>query len=97
MSPHSRLWENWVGRGRPFLSNLRPLLGEYFDSFAAIDAESLYRAANRVGRTLIRVEADEVTYNLHVAIRFELERDLFAGAIAPAELARGLARPHAPS
>ena len=83
----SRLWENWVGRGRPFLSNLRPLLGEYFDSFAAIDAESLYRAANRVGRTLIRVEADEVTYNLHVAIRFELERDLFAGAIAPAELA----------
>jgi carboxypeptidase Taq len=82
----SRLWENWVGRGRPFLGHLRPVLAEHFGSFANVDADTLYRAANRVERTLIRVEADEVTYNLHVAMRFDLERELFDGRLEAAEL-----------
>ena len=74
----SRLWENWVGRGRPFLTGLLPVLREHFPKhFAAVDAEELYRSANRVHRSLIRTEADEVTYNLHVVIRFELEVLLF--------------------
>jgi carboxypeptidase Taq len=73
----SRLWENWVGRGRPYLRHLHPVLVEAFpDSFAGIDPESLYRAANRVEPTLIRMEADEITYNLHIAIRFELELEI---------------------
>ena len=76
----SRLWENWVGRGRPFLAHLHPLLAELFpERFAGIDREALYRAANRVEPSLIRVEADEVTYNLHIALRFELELELFDG------------------
>ena len=83
----SRLWENWVGRGRPFLAVLLPLLRRRFgDAFAGVDAERLYRAANAVGPSLIRVEADEVSYNLHVALRFELELELFEGEIRVAEL-----------
>ncbi len=74
----SRLWENWVGRSRPFLRGLQPVLAEHFpEAFADIDGETLYRAANAVEPSLIRVEADEVTYNLHIAIRFELEVALF--------------------
>ena len=83
----SRLWENWVGRSRPFVSFLLPALVRHFpDNFAALDPEAVYRAANRVARTPIRVEADEVTYNLHIALRFELERELFAETLAIAEL-----------
>lgn len=83
----SRLWENWVGRGKPYLSYLLPLLRECFPvHFGAVDAEQLYRAANRVERSAIRVEADEVTYNLHIALRFELERELFAERLDSAEL-----------
>lgn len=83
----SRLWENWVGRGRPYLGHLLPLLRESFPGqFDTVDAEQLYRAANRVERSAIRVEADEVTYNLHIALRFELERELFAEGLHPAEL-----------
>lgn len=74
----SRLWENWVGRSRPFLATALPLLAAELDgSLAAAEPESLYRAANRAGESLIRVEADEVTYNLHIALRFELELELF--------------------
>lgn len=83
----SRMWENWVGRGRPFLSHLRGLLRKYFPgSFAAVDIETLYRAANSVRPSLIRVEADEVTYNLHIAIRVELELALFEERLGPADL-----------
>jgi carboxypeptidase Taq len=84
----SRLWENWVGRGRPFLGRLLPLLTDRFpERFGGLDTEAIYRAANRVRPSLIRVEADEVTYNLHVALRFELEVELFEERLAPAELA----------
>jgi carboxypeptidase Taq len=83
----SRMWENWVGRGRGYLSRIRPLLGELFpERFADIDPEALYRAANRVRPSLIRMEADEVTYNLHIVLRFELELDLIEERITLAEL-----------
>jgi len=78
----SRLWENWVGRSRPFLGHLlATVAGAFPDTFAGVDAEALYRAANRVRPSLIRVEADEVTYNLHIVVRFELEVALFTGEL----------------
>jgi carboxypeptidase Taq len=83
----SRLWENWVGRSRPFLRHLLPTVQEVFlEEFGAVDAETLYRAANRVQPSLIRVEADEATYNLHIVLRFELEVALFSGELEAREL-----------
>jgi carboxypeptidase Taq len=83
----SRLWENWVGRGRPYLTHLHPRLAELFpDRLAGVDAESLYRAANKVQPSLIRVEADQLTYNLHIVLRFELELEIFAGELELADL-----------
>jgi carboxypeptidase Taq len=83
----SRLWENWVGRGRPFLRFAHAILARHFpEDFAATDAEALYLAANRVHPAPIRVDADEVTYNLHIVLRFELELALFEGRLTAAEL-----------
>jgi carboxypeptidase Taq len=83
----SRMWENWVGRGRPFLRFLHPIVTEIFpERFEGVDAEGLYRAANTVAPSLIRVEADEVTYNLHIALRFELEVEIFEGSLELADL-----------
>lgn len=81
----SRFWENAIGRSREFCAWLAPRLAERFGSTVA-DPERLYRAANRVAPSLIRVEADEVTYNLHVIVRFELERALFAGQLTVRDL-----------
>jgi carboxypeptidase Taq len=70
----SRLWENIVGRSREFWEHYAPMMRELFpDELADAGADDLFRAANRVEPSLIRVEADEVTYNMHVLIRFELE------------------------
>jgi carboxypeptidase Taq len=69
----SRLWENVVGRGRPFCAWLLPRLRAQVQGFGDVDAAELYRGLNTVKRTLIRTEADETTYNLHVALRFDLE------------------------
>jgi carboxypeptidase Taq len=83
----SRMWENWVGRGRPFMGPLLAVLREHFPAhFEPLDAEALYRAVNRVEPSLIRVEADEVTYNLHIVLRFELELELIEGRLAAADL-----------
>jgi len=83
----SRMWENWVGRGRAYLGSILPLLRAAAPGrFADVDAEQLYRAANRVEPSLIRVEADEVTYNLHIALRFELETEIFEERLTAAEL-----------
>jgi carboxypeptidase Taq len=83
----SRMWENWVGRGRPFISFLLPALMRHFpETFSGLETETVYRAANRVERSPIRVEADEVTYNLHIALRFELEVELFSERLQVAEL-----------
>ncbi|MGH2924306.1 MAG: carboxypeptidase M32 [Solirubrobacterales bacterium] len=83
----SRLWENWVGRSRPYLEWLLPLLRERFPgALDDVDAERLHRGANRVERSLIRIEADELTYNLHILIRFELELELFECDLALTDL-----------
>jgi carboxypeptidase Taq len=83
----SRLWENWVARSRPYLERLLPRLRERFPgTFDGIEVEELYRGANRVERSLIRIEADEVTYNLHILIRFELELEIFEGGLLLTEL-----------
>ncbi len=83
----SRLWENLVGRSLPFISWLQPQLAELWpDAFAGADAEDLYRAANVVEPSLIRIEADEVTYSLHIILRMEIERALVAGEVEVADL-----------
>jgi carboxypeptidase Taq len=83
----SRLWENWMARGRPYLETVSPRLRERFPgSFDEVDAGELERAANHIERSLIRIEADEVTYNLHILIRFELELEIFEGGLELKEL-----------
>lgn len=76
----SRLWENFIGRSQAFWQWCFPQLKEKFgDAWNGLDAEQAFRDANLVERSLIRVEADEVTYNLHILIRFELEQELIGG------------------
>jgi carboxypeptidase Taq len=73
----SRLWENLVGRSRGFWRHYFPRLRDTFPSqLADVNEEGFYRAMNRVAPSLIRVEADEVTYNLHIMLRYELENAL---------------------
>jgi carboxypeptidase Taq len=82
----SRLWENIVGRSRPFWKRFLPRLQESFPALAAIDPDTFYRAINRVQPSYIRVEADELTYNLHVMIRFEIECDILEGRLQVRDL-----------
>jgi len=83
----SRLWENQVGRSREFWSWIRPLLLDATgDAFAGYDVDALYRAANVVRPNLIRVESDEATYNLHIMLRFDLERAMLTGDLPAADL-----------
>jgi carboxypeptidase Taq len=83
----SRMWENLVGRGPPFAGWVLPQFQQAFPAkFGDLDADGLYRAVNRVERSLIRVESDEATYCLHVILRFELEQEMLAGEIDLAEL-----------
>ena len=83
----SRLWENLVGRSRPFWQYAFPQMRRLFPvQLGEVDAETFYRAVNRVQPSLIRVEADEVTYNLHIILRFELEKALIAGELEAGEL-----------
>ncbi len=77
----ARFIENFIGRSRAYIGHIYPRLAELFPEYAAISEEDFYRALNRVAPTCKRTEADEVTYNLHVIIRFELERDYFAGRL----------------
>jgi carboxypeptidase Taq len=73
----SRLWENLVGRSRPFWHHFYPSLQRVFpEPLKGVDDEGFYRAVNRSYPSFIRVEADEVTYNLHLLLRFELENDM---------------------
>jgi carboxypeptidase Taq len=83
----SRLWENIVGRGRAFWQFYFPRLQAIFpDQLGQVSLEAFYRAINRVTPSLIRVDADEVTYNLHVMIRFDLELQLLEGKLAVRDL-----------
>jgi len=78
----SRMWENLVGRSRPFWRFFYPRLQERFpEQLGDVDEETWFRAVNRVQPSLIRIAADEVTYNMHVILRFELEQDLLAGNV----------------
>ena len=83
----SRLWENIVGRGEHFLTYAYPLLQRQFpDQLKRIPLKTFYRAVNRVTPSLIRTDADELTYNLHIMIRFDLECDLLEGRLAVKDL-----------
>jgi carboxypeptidase Taq len=83
----SRMWENMVGRSRPFCGVLAPRISELAGGeLAGIDQHSLYAAVNRVKPTFIRVEADEATYALHIVLRFELEQQLIDGSLAVSDL-----------
>jgi carboxypeptidase Taq len=81
----SRLWENHVGRSLPFWQLFAPRVGETLDTDAT--PRACYEAANRVyDDNLIRVEADELTYHLHILVRFEIERDLLRGDLEVSEV-----------
>jgi carboxypeptidase Taq len=83
----SRLWENIVGRSLPFWEYFFPRLQQRFQpQLAGVTLEQFYRGINRVERSLIRVEADEATYNLHVMLRVELEIALIEGKIEASDL-----------
>ncbi|HEX2079802.1 MAG TPA: carboxypeptidase M32 [Longimicrobium sp.] len=84
----SRMWENFVGRGRPFwewaLPELQRRAGD--PAVARLEVETVYRGLNVVEPSLIRIEADEATYNLHIMLRFDLERAMLRGDLSVAEL-----------
>jgi len=83
----SRTWENLVGRSRGFWRWFYPRLQEEFSAqLGLVDEESFYRAVNKVQPSLIRIDADEATYNLHIILRFELEQDLIEGRLGVADL-----------
>jgi len=82
----SRFLENVLARSAPFWEYFAPRLVAHFPSLAGRTPEEFFRAANRVARSFIRTEADEVTYNLHVLLRYRLEKDLIAGKLAVREL-----------
>src|SRR5215472_10658746 len=83
----SRLWENVVARSRPFWEHWYPVLQRTFaDQLGAVPLEAFYRAINKVERSLIRTDADEVTYNLHIMLRFDLETQLLEGRLRLADL-----------
>ncbi|MBI5564032.1 MAG: carboxypeptidase M32 [Chloroflexi bacterium] len=83
----SRCWENLVGRSRGFWQFFYPQLQTVFpDQLQSVSFETFYRAINKVTPSLIRTDADEVTYNLHVMIRFDLETALLEGALAVRDL-----------
>jgi len=81
----SRLWENHVGRSEPFWKLFGPRISDQLG--VEVDPSAYYEAANRVSDdNLIRVEADELTYHLHIILRFEIERDLVSGDLDVAEV-----------
>lgn len=82
----SRLWENQIGRSRPFWKAWGPRFRSAFSDVVDLSDERLWTHVNRVHPSLIRIDADEVTYNLHIAIRFELESAMLSGDLAVAEL-----------
>jgi carboxypeptidase Taq len=83
----ARLWENRVGRSRGFWEHFLPLARDRFpEALGDVDLDEFYFAVNRVRPSLIRIHADEVTYNVHVMIRFELERALMSGDLLAADL-----------
>jgi carboxypeptidase Taq len=85
----SRMWENLVGRSREFCRWVLPRLQAFFpEQLASATEDGFYSAVNRLRPSLIRIHADEATYNLHIILRFELEQDLIAGRVDLGDLPR---------
>ncbi|OJX38874.1 MAG: carboxypeptidase [Chloroflexi bacterium 44-23] len=82
----SRLWENLVGRSMPFWQHFYPRLQEVFPQLTDVSLERFYKGINKVQPSLIRVEADEATYNLHIMLRLELEIAMLEGSLALKDL-----------
>lgn len=83
----SRIWENFVGKSKDFTGYLYPLLERYFGKkIIHYSSEELYQWLNRVRPHFIRVESDEVTYNLHIVLRFEIEKELIEGKLKAADV-----------
>ncbi|KNG95274.1 carboxypeptidase M32 [Pseudaestuariivita atlantica] len=82
----SRIYENQLGRSRAFTGWLYEVMRDTFGDFGVADADAFYRTVNAVRRGYIRTEADELQYNLHIMLRFDLERAMLAGDLPVAEL-----------
>ncbi len=82
----SRMWENLVGRSLPFWRYFFPQIQQAFPELGSVELETWYKAVNKVQPSLIRVDADEVTYNFHVILRFELEQEIINDSIDLADL-----------
>src|SRR5690606_21970110 len=83
----SRLWENQVGRSRALWRHFEPRYRELFGAqLEGVSSDDLHLAINAVQPTFIRVDSDEVHYNLHIILRFEIEQRLFSGEVAVADL-----------
>jgi carboxypeptidase Taq len=82
----SRFWENAVGRSREFVRLVNPLLKKNLPFVSRYNPEQLYLYFNTVRRSPIRVDADELTYNLHIAVRYELEKKMLGGEVSASEL-----------
>jgi len=82
----SRLWENLVGRSRAFWRFALPLFHEHFPEASGVTVDALWPALHTIKPSLIRVEADQGTYDLHVAVRFEIERRIFSGELEAGDL-----------
>ncbi len=88
----SRTWENLVGRSRPFWACFLPELQQLFPQLGSVGLDEFVRGVNRVEPGLIRVDADEVTYSLHIILRFELEQQLVDGSLFARGAAGGVER-----
>lgn len=83
----SRFYENLVGRSRPFIQAVFPKIRELFPrQLENVDAEMFYKAVNKAQPSLIRTEADELTYALHIMVRYEIEKQLIAGTLAVSDV-----------
>jgi carboxypeptidase Taq len=82
----SRFWENIIGRSREFTEAIYPLLKKYLDFVSGYSTEEIYYYFNTVRPSLIRTEADEVTYNFHILLRFKIEKLLIEGSIKVSEV-----------
>ena len=83
----SRFYENIIGRSRAFVNAIFPKVKEFFpEQLDGVDAEMFYRAINKAEPSLVRTEADELTYCLHVMVRYEIEKQLIGGTLAIADV-----------
>jgi len=82
----SRFFENIIGRSKPFWNHFLPIAKGYFATLGDISLDEFYQSLNAINPSPLRLQADEVTYNLHIIIRYELERMVFAGQVTFDEL-----------